>query len=641
MVGSQFMKHPSTALGIIALAVSYYLAGRLGLLFAIAPGSAGPVWLPAGVALAAILVMGYRVWPGILLGSMALTVTDAFHTGSNLMSSHFYIAPVVIGLGVSLRSLAGSWLIHRWLRPPFLLEKPKDIALFMILGGPVSCMIAPTIGCATLWIMGGIQSDALMFRWITWWMGDTLGVLMTAPPLVLLCSANQTVTHYRKVALATSSITSLCITAFLFSNTLQRALLDAMPVWELWGELSGEALLAGFMNALVLLMTGRADVAHRQIAEQNKALQFQQEQWRLIVDGTVDGIWDWPDSTKDEVYWSPRWKAMLGYQDHEIQGSKLKLRELLHPDDVVICAEAIRACLAEEKPFDIEYRLRKKSGEYGWFHGKGVLSRNGDKLRMTGTIMDVSERKFADSIRERLIKQLTDANEQLEQFAYVASHDLREPLRTIVSFSDLLIKEYGEALHPEAKEYASISRRAAKKMESMVADLLEYGRMGHEAVRMTQINCNVKLHAAKEALEEAIRSTDASIQSERLPVITGNPVRFSRLLQNLIGNALKYHRQGESPQIKIWAEEKSDHWLFAVSDRGIGIKPEYLEVIFMPFKRLHSDREYTGTGIGLAICKKIVESAGGTIWVESEYGKGSTFFFTVPKHAESLESIAG
>ncbi len=250
---------------------------------------------------------------------------------------------------------------------------------------------------------------------------------------------------------------------------------------------------------------------------------------------------------------------------------------------------------------------------------------------------DITENQFAESIRDRLVKQLVAVNEQLEQFAYVASHDLREPLRIIVCFTDLLAKEYGDRLDDTGRKYMEINRQAAKKMEAMVADLLEYGRLGQSVDRRAETDCNAILQQALDALSESIKSTQADIRNDPLPTAWANPLHLSRLFQNLIGNALKYQTVGKPPVIRIAAKDKGDHFLFSVSDNGIGIEPMYLETIFAPFKRLHSDDQYAGTGIGLAICKRIVEGFGGKIWAESAPDEGSAFFFTLPKRAPQQE----
>jgi light-regulated signal transduction histidine kinase (bacteriophytochrome) len=244
---------------------------------------------------------------------------------------------------------------------------------------------------------------------------------------------------------------------------------------------------------------------------------------------------------------------------------------------------------------------------------------------------NLSENQFAECIRDRLVKQLVTVNEQLEQFAHVASHDLREPLRVIVCFTDLLAKEYGDKLDETARRYMEINRQAAKKMEAMVADLLEYGRLGHDAVRLVKTDCEDVLQQTKDTFSETILSSGAQILNAGLPTIQANPLHLLRLFQNLIGNALKYKKENEPTVICVSAEEKENDWLFIVSDNGIGIEAEYLTAIFAPFKRLHSDAQYSGTGMGLAICKRIVDSLGGTIWAESKVGEGSSFFFTLPK----------
>jgi light-regulated signal transduction histidine kinase (bacteriophytochrome) len=260
---------------------------------------------------------------------------------------------------------------------------------------------------------------------------------------------------------------------------------------------------------------------------------------------------------------------------------------------------------------------------------------------MQPKMTDITESKFAELIRDRLVQQLTTANEQLEQFAYVASHDLREPLRIIVCFTDLLLKEYGDRLDDQGRRYMEINRQAAKKMEAMVADLLEFGRLGQSSERLVETDCNQILQQVKETLDESIKSTRAVIQSGLLPTVRATPLRMSRLFQNLISNALKYQHRDTQPVINITAEDKNDNWLFAVADNGIGIAHEFLDVIFTPFKRLHSDDEFQGTGIGLAICKRVVESCGGTIWAHSTPGQGSVFYFTFLKHEQEDTQAQG
>ena len=233
--------------------------------------------------------------------------------------------------------------------------------------------------------------------------------------------------------------------------------------------------------------------------------------------------------------------------------------------------------------------------------------------------------------KDPMIQKLTAANEHLEQFVYVAAHDLRDPLRIIVNFTDLLAREYAGHLDDTGKQYMEINRQAAKKMEAMLTDLLEYGRLGQNLADSSETNCGDVLIEAQAVLSNTIQATQAVIKCDPFPVIAASALRMSHLFQNLLSNALKYQPIGQKPLIRITAHDKTDHWHFTVTDNGIGIKDEYLEFIFAPFKRLHSDQDYAGTGLGLAICKRIVENLHGTIWAESKAGKGSSFHFTIPK----------
>lgn len=247
----------------------------------------------------------------------------------------------------------------------------------------------------------------------------------------------------------------------------------------------------------------------------------------------------------------------------------------------------------------------------------------GRKL-FSGIVRDITDRKKAE-------EEILRSNVELERFAYIASHDLQEPLRMVANFTALLSEEYEAGMDDQAKEYMGFIIDAARRMQDMVGDLLEYSRIGHEEAGFSEFDADTHIKVVLENLNEVIEETGASVEVGELPEIYTNPVRFSRLMQNLIGNAIKYRDKDRAPVIRVSAEDKGDVWLFSVADNGIGIKKEYLEQIFIIFKRLHGKNEYKGTGIGLAICKKIVEGMGGELWAESEYGQGTIFRFTLPK----------
>jgi signal transduction histidine kinase len=230
---------------------------------------------------------------------------------------------------------------------------------------------------------------------------------------------------------------------------------------------------------------------------------------------------------------------------------------------------------------------------------------------------------------EQTVKDLERTNVELEQFAYVASHDLQEPLRMITGYTNLLSRRYKGKLDASADEFIDFAVDGAHRMRVLINDLLTYSRVGSQGKQPAPTDCERVLRQVLAGLELAIRESAARVTHDPLPIVKGDEVQIGQLFQNLIGNALKYRNGGE-PAIHIGCRRRAGDWMFLVRDNGIGIDPRFTEKIFAIFQRLHNREQYSGTGIGLALCKRIVERHGGKIWVESEPGKGSTFFFTLP-----------
>lgn len=245
--------------------------------------------------------------------------------------------------------------------------------------------------------------------------------------------------------------------------------------------------------------------------------------------------------------------------------------------------------------------------------------------------------KAHDELEERVrsrTAELARSNSDLQQFAYVASHDLQEPLRMVISYLQILADRYRGQLDADADEFIGYAVDGGYRMRQLITDLLEYSRIHTSAEEMIATDCNVVLEDVRANLDLAIRESGAEItcDPEGLPTIMADPAHILRLFQNLISNAIKF-RGPHSARIHISAKRLDGHWLFSVADQGIGIDPQHKEAIFEIFRRLHDRMEYPGTGIGLAVCKRIVDRLGGRIWVESEAGKGATFFFTIAERA--------
>lgn len=242
---------------------------------------------------------------------------------------------------------------------------------------------------------------------------------------------------------------------------------------------------------------------------------------------------------------------------------------------------------------------------------------------------DIAELKRAEAAIRRHVAELARSNAELEQFAYVASHDLQEPLRTVAGAVQLLARRYKGKLDPDADEFITYAVGGVNRMHVVISDLLVYSRVGTKGKPFEPTDCQLVVDQAIANLRVAIQESGGVITSATLPTVMADAVQLIRLFQNLLGNAIKFRGQSP-PRIHVWAERQGAEWVLGVRDNGIGIDPQHHQHIFVIFQRLHTQQEYPGTGIGLAICKKIVERHGGRIWVESQLGKGSTFFCTLP-----------
>jgi signal transduction histidine kinase len=240
--------------------------------------------------------------------------------------------------------------------------------------------------------------------------------------------------------------------------------------------------------------------------------------------------------------------------------------------------------------------------------------------------------------RKRAVEEMERSNQELEQFAYVASHDLQEPLRMVAAYTQLLAERYRGKLDEQADQYIAYAVEGALRMQALILDLLAFSRVGRTDIDRGNNDCNAAVDAALQNLRGAVEDSGAVITHAQLPAVAANRTQLVQLFQNLIGNAIKF-RGKETPTIRVSAEEHGTDWRFSVADNSIGISHEYKDKIFVIFQRLHTRQEYPGNGMGLAICKKIVEHHGGRIWVESEPGHGSTFLFTLPAgHADVEEN---
>lgn len=313
-------------------------------------------------------------------------------------------------------------------------------------------------------------------------------------------------------------------------------------------------------------------------------------------------------------------KEMIGKSDYDF----------FPPDQAGFFVKKDKEALAQGETVDIPEEIIETKKGLRILHTKKVTihDQKGRPKYLLGISEDVTEIKLSEKRLKETLLELERSNKDLEQFAYVASHDLQEPLRMVASFCQLLEKRYKDQLDDKAKEYIAYAVDSSKRMQIMVDDLLSYARVGKKSEKVP-VNLNKVLQTILIDLAIPLKKTHAVLNISLLPTVIANPTQMLQLFLNLINNALKFKGE-KDPAISVSAAKKGDYWEFVVSDNGIGIAKEYFERIFVIFKQLHSKRVYSGTGIGLALCKKIIEHHGGQIWVESEVGKGTAFYFTLP-----------
>jgi PAS domain S-box-containing protein len=432
-------------------------------------------------------------------------------------------------------------------------------------------------------------------------------------------------------------------------------------------ELQMKRAVRGLVG-LILLFDFYAIYQQYQLRSMRRRLNERDDLFRLITEKAADMI-GVVDTRGRRVYNSPSYERILGYNPKQLEATSPL--EQIHPDDHEKVKEAAAEASRSGVGRRIEYRMRHMDGSWRVLESTAstIVDAEGRVDKLVIVNRDITDRKRAEEAlqeykthleelvakrtaelmraneqlqrditeRERVQQELTSkleelarSNAELEQFAYVASHDLQEPLRMVASYTQLLAKRYEDKLDAEAEEFIGFAVDGARRMQQLIEDLLSYSRLTTRGKALTRTESETACKSAIGNLQESIKDSNAMVSVGALPAVRADASQLAALFQNLIGNAIKY-RNERRPEIHIEARRRGNEWVFSVQDNGIGIEPQYFERIFQMFQRLHSRKNYPGTGIGLAICKKIVERHGGRIWLESQPGQGSTFLFTIPR----------
>jgi signal transduction histidine kinase len=740
----------------LLVAAGYYVAGRLGLLLAIPPGYASAAWPPSGIALAGLLLGGWRVVAGIFLGSFLLNVGTDF-SPEQLVAS--LALPAAIAAGAAGQAALGAWLIRRRGYPENLLTAGTGVVPLLVLGGPLACLVSPTVAVGALWLVGRIPDAAVPYNWWTWWVGDSIGVLLFAP-LVLVWSVRPWGAWLRRKAYVTAPLVLLfAVVVLLFVSISRREEARVESDFRALAADLHQGLRLRLDNTLAVLSSIEGLYAG---SDEVRPDEFETFARRLLrnLEGVTALAWNphVPDARRAAFEarrritelepggalvaaarrpWyapvealAPRAgvEAVLGF---DVASEPVRLAAMEEARDtgqavasgpiplahngepgllVVLPVYDLGAAIDTPEArrrhlkgyavaaFSLEAlfgEVGRRAGAAGLSFAVSDRSELGEPVALFGTAPTPRDlrQEFAISFARRawqlelglaeqaavarrsweawivlagglmltvllgilllagvgrtaqveaLVAERTEAlrrtgaqlarsNRELEQYASVASHDLKAPLRTIASFAQLLADRHGGTLAGEAREFVGFIRGGAERMQEMIDALLELSRVDARKLDAAPLSMRVAVDRACSALAADIEGSGAHLRVGELPFVRGDLAMLGQVWQNLIANAIKFQRPGQAPELRIEAAERPNEWVFSLRDNGIGIARAHREQVFMVFRRLHTAEAYAGTGIGLAICRKIVQLHGGDIWVEPTTGPGATLCFTLPK----------
>jgi len=624
-------------------------------------GVATPVWPPTGISLAALLIGGPQLWPAITLGAFFANLSVG--------------APPLVCLGVSLgntlEALLGYFLLRRIAKFSNSIERVRDVLALIFLAAILSTLASATVGTLSSWWLGGMVTSAnIRTAWWTWWLGDLMGNLVVAPVILTWSSHLAKRRNIIKIIEAGFLLFLLLITnRVIFGNQLVLPyslpyLLFPLVIWVAFrfgqrgttlftllisglairytinglgpfvGESLNKSLLSlqtflGIVSVTSLFLA--AIITQRKRAEE--AFRESEERTRTIIEHALDGIIV-IDSRGLITSWNSQAEKIFGWSSVEVMGRQMA--EIIIP---VKYREAhqrgVKHFLATgEGPFlDKRIELTALHHQGHEFPVELTISSAhvaGDFV-FSAFVRDITEQKNTEEILLKQKQDLIRSNQELEHFAYASSHDLQEPLHTINGFVNRLKTLMEGRLEATELDYLERIHKAVLRMSRLIGDLLIYSRVTTKGRHFESVNMPKVIQDVLSDLEVRIVENGAKIEVGDLPVIQGDRIQIRQLFQNLIGNALKFHKPDQPPHAMIRGRDMKNGFVeITVEDEGIGFEEKFVDRIFEPFQRLHGWSEYEGSGIGLAICKKIVLRHGGHMEAKSELGKGSAFILTLP-----------
>ena len=703
-------------LKILIIATSYFILARISLLLSFQTSNASPIWPPSGFAFAMIILLGYRITPGILLGAFAANFVVFQVDHGATMATALWVSSI-ISIGNTLEAIIGYALLKKLMRgvkDNNYFSKANYIFYFFSIAILMS-LVSSSIGTASIYFGGFINADQRLIAWLTWWFGDVSGILLVTPLILIWVNFFRLQSRFSfkgTKAIETTMLFLLVILSseIVFNNWFSPVFIFSWAFWiipvvvwaatrfnqhetitaivlcsaiAVWGTINGNGPFASpadtnlgglslnqsllitqaFISIIaVTTLTLNASIVERKRTEEalrdlGTELEKRVNERTADLEDRTRFIETLFDSVEDLMAVFDKQGNYLSVNRRVEEVYKLKRQDIIGKNILTLFPEInetsmysnMQKASTGETIHDLAYRsaISKR-----WFENFYIpLSNNKKEIYAVLVIghdntpvMEATEK--VKQMADELIKnnrQLEQTNKELESFTFVASHDLQEPLRKIRIFLNLIAEKEMALLSDGSKNYLNRTINTATQMQQFITDLLAYSRTNGSEEHFQKIDLNVILEKVKTELKEEIEEKGARIEATDLPELNVIPFQFEQLLTNMISNSLKFSKPGTPPHIIIRAElvdgiihnhNNSDHRKryhhFSVTDNGIGFEARFNEKIFDLFQRLHSRSDYSGTGIGLSICKRIVENHKGFITANGEPGKGATFNIYLP-----------
>ena len=618
------------------LFVAYVSAAKLGIELEVAHGLITPVWAPTGIALAALVLYGPRLWPAVALGAFVANLTS----GADPFDAAF------ISVGNTLEAVVGSLLLLRVdFRPA--IDRVRDVFSLIVFGALLSTLIAATNGVTTLWVSGALD-DSYGSAWLLWWIGDAMGDLIVAPLIFVLSTRPWRQLDFRdriEGLAIVAALIALSTVVFLAGEWRYPHVLFPVLIWatlrfQQFGAVTGsfvvaafaitgavrgtalighgsateivqilEALTAGVAVSLLILGAALAErsQAQRELAATAASLAEAQELAQI-------GSWEW-EIGSDRVTWSDELYRLWGLEPQSVVLTYERYLESVHPADREQVRMLVERALESKVPFEFDHRVLLPDDTARWIHGGGrvITDEEGQPVRMVGTAQDITERKRVDELRDSILSAV--------------SHELRTPLTSIIGFA-VTLKDKGAGLSERTRdEMVDHLAAQAQKLERLLADLLDLDRLRHGFVRPSLHPTDVRELAAQVAADHHSNTHPINVGGSRVIIEVDAP-KVERIIENLLANAVNHTPAGTN--VSILVEPRDGGVLITVDDDGPGVAREWREAIFGIFDRGSASDQVPGTGIGLSLVSQFTALHGGSAWVEESASGGASFRVFLP-----------